>query len=145
MNVSSFRFVFYGSLFSELLLFRSVEFSNLNMASKFSIKEHIANQFCCDFLDLDNDEEEEKVIEQFLEDSLLFDAFRYVNCRTPIPKNWSLLSDTLPNYDEKRFRNMIRMSKLEFMKLYNRIKDHEAFQTINQLPISTQLLVTLHR
>jgi hypothetical protein len=91
----------------------------------------------------EDDQELEQAIEDLVEDILLVDGQRYF-FRSKVPKSLSLVNDLLPNFDERRFRSTIRMSRDSFYGIYMMLKDNDAFKQ-TKLPVIVQLLVVFYR
>lgn len=95
-----------------------------------------------------------KVEEELMDElMLLFVAEREIRYSVPfrlhsVPKSKYFLDNILPLQDEKRFKQMVRVSRLNFIYIYDLIKDHEVFngsRSCRQLPVSKQLMIVLYR
>lgn len=104
-------------------------------------------------LDTSDEEEEEKeqdfmIISEETPEELLEYAlhYRYLEPRLPIPKSREWAIDVLPRYDEKRFRQVLRMSREAFSFVLSSIKSHSVFKENSaQFPVELQLQISLYR
>lgn len=73
---------------------------------------------------------------------------RYLELRTPIPKDLSFANEILPNLAPDRFQQFFRMSRSSFLHIHARIEDHPIFHNDSKNPqvaSSKQLAVCLRR
>ena|SRR6266511_1050105 len=65
---------------------------------------------------------------------------------TKVPKQQTWLDEVLPEYDEGRFRQVTRVSRVQFDQLLHLIDQHPTFHTRpHQIPVSVQLSIALYR
>lgn len=86
-------------------------------------------------------------MDTLVDDLLAIESSRY-NLATKVPKSLSWISEVLPQLDNERFKQMMRMDRENFHYLLNKIKDDCEFHGQNSaLQISTevQLAVVLYR
>lgn len=114
------------------------------LSSKNDIRQAVTDLFIADMVDCEDEENEELIVKEFLESLLALEGDRYTY-RSSVPKCFELIGELLPNYDERRFRSTVRMSRNQFWTLHDKIKDHGLFQLTSQFPVSVQLLIALHR
>ncbi|KAK4876873.1 hypothetical protein RN001_009379 [Aquatica leii] len=89
-----------------------------------------------------------QVLDEFFMNYLVTMFFRYGVPfeRGSIPKSRDVMINVLPNFDENRFRQMVRVNWRTFNIILNLIKDDDVFNGQNswkQLPIKYQLTITL--
>lgn len=86
--------------------------------------------------------------DHFIDDFLLLESMRYTIPRNLVPKSDQWYRDILPNYDDDRFRQFMRVSRKDFGRILFMIQDHSVFYSNNsqkQIPIDKQLAVTLYK
>lgn len=73
--------------------------------------------------------------------------FRY-SYMSKVPKTLSWYEETFPDYDDKRFRKLVRCSKVQFDTILNEINSHKNFNGFNsnkQFTVEFQLALVLYR
>ncbi len=73
---------------------------------------------------------------------------RYTVPSTLVPKSTMWIREVLPALDEKRFKQMLRVNRQQFSVIISLIENHAVFHgdgSSRQLPVSTQLAITLFR
>src|SRR5687767_9936040 len=99
------------------------------------------DSLACDLINATDNDSEDEIVEEFSTNLLALENQRYLAERNPVIKNLALIEQLLPNYDERRFRAVARMSKANFRMVLELIQDHPVFHTSSsQYPISLQLL-----
>jgi len=84
---------------------------------------------------------------EFIELQWLLNAARFVNPKTPIPRNRSMI-DMLWNYNEYDFKQETRMCRQSFKTLVRTIEGHPIFQNDSRHPqrlVWEQTYLTLRR
>jgi hypothetical protein len=100
----------------------------------------------CDLISANNDDSEDEILEDFSDNLLALENQRYLADRSEVAKNLALVEKLLPNYDDRRFRAVARMSKTNFKMLLELIQDDHVFRSSrSQYPVSLQLLVAMNR
>src|SRR5262249_3703715 len=73
---------------------------------------------------------------------------RYLESRLPVPKSNHWVEEILPNLDDNRYRQQIRVSRSAFNFILRSIENHPVFRNNSpneQLPIERQLHIALWR
>uniref|UniRef100_A0A0A9Z5Y3 Putative nuclease HARBI1 n=1 Tax=Lygus hesperus TaxID=30085 RepID=A0A0A9Z5Y3_LYGHE len=108
--------------------------------------ELIASQALIRYLLAENSDEEDDVLEESLEELNVAAHYRYgvdfIHGSVEKSRSWWEL---LPNIDEGRFREMMRMDWHQFQIVMNEIKDDPVFKSKQQFPVEIQLMVVLYR
>lgn len=100
--------------------------------------------------DSDNEDKKQEVFQELWTNVSCIAAFRY---GIPfeigsVPKSREFLCNILPNLDENRFCEIVRVKWHNFEHILNLIKDDEVFKGPNswkQIPVDIQLIIVLYR
>lgn len=93
------------------------------------------------------DEEFDEIMDDLVYDLDIVPLFRY-SYVSKVPKNLSWHEEIFPQYDERRFRRLVRCSRIQFEVILNEISSHPVFNLVNshkQFSVSFQLALVLYR
>jgi hypothetical protein len=94
-----------------------------------------------------DEEEIDELLDNFDEDYAAVASRRFTH-RSVVPKCHQWLEKILAQLDDKRFKQMIRVSRAQFTLILGQIENHAVFHGKNschQFPVSTQLALVLFR
>jgi hypothetical protein len=93
------------------------------------------------------DHEVDRVFDDFLQDFLIVKSMRTTVPRSIVPKSDAWYQSVLPELDDHRFKQFLRMRRQDFAFLLTLIEGHEVFQSRKkvQIPIAKQLAITLYK
>jgi len=86
-----------------------------------------------------------KHLSQTCRQLLQIETLRYPIPRVPVPKSVSWMLTVLPELDDFRFKQHMRVTRVEFARLLSIIQDDPIFNTDSQAPVERQLQVVLWR
>ncbi|XP_036330754.1 uncharacterized protein LOC118742613 [Rhagoletis pomonella] len=92
------------------------------------------------------DEDDDVLIDFTLTSALVLSSRR--SCHFNVPKSVQWRENVLPNFDDSRMRQMLRVEPIEFEHILTLIKEDPVFKNkklVPQLPVDLQLKITLFR
>ncbi|KAF6209583.1 hypothetical protein GE061_015331 [Apolygus lucorum] len=100
-----------------------------------------------DFILAENSDDEEQVLEVCFENLYAVVGFRYGVDLThgSVKKSRAWCTSVLPNMDQDRFRQMMRVNWAQFQTIVDLIKDDAVFKSKLQFPVEVQLMIVLYR
>ncbi|KAJ6646214.1 Protein ALP1-like [Pseudolycoriella hygida] len=99
------------------------------------------------FLNSDQEEEMDEILDNLSHNLDIVPMFRY-SYMSKVPKTLTWYEETFPDYDEKRFRQLVRCTKLQFDSILSKIRSHKNFNGRNsckQFTVEFQLSLLLYR
>ncbi|XP_049301863.1 uncharacterized protein LOC125775375 [Bactrocera dorsalis] len=102
------------------------------------------------FTERNQEEVEDEILEEWAYSKLTVLSFRYSipTLKDSVPKTKKFFYDILPNLDENRFRQFVRMNRANFEIVLKLIEDDVLFNGASsgkQFPVAMQLAIVLYR
>ncbi|ODM92119.1 putative nuclease HARBI1 [Orchesella cincta] len=116
------------------------------------IRESTVSEVCqhavLELLLCDSSSEATGIFDQAIEDVMILQTARYTIPRQPLPKSDKWFTEILPEVDENRFRQFMRVTRKDFAFILQQIENDKCFNGPNsnlQLTVQKQLAITLYK